>query len=872
VVENTVDVLTAGPAESSTNQGTYAGPTTGTERVLAEVLADVVSVEQVSVDSHFFDDLGANSLVMAHFCARVRKRADLPSVSMKDIYRHPTIKSLAQELEDTASTPSESPAPAPAEVSTPASTPQYVLCGALQFLIFLGYSILVALVVTAGYEWISAGSGLIDYYLRSVLFGCATFLALCIFPVLMKWVLIGRWKPRQIRVWSLAYVRFWIVKTLVQRNLLVLLFVGSPLYPLYLRALGAKIGRGVAIFSRTVPACTDLLTIGDGTVIRKDSHVTCYRAAAGLIQTGTVTLGKEVFVGELTVIDIGTRMGDGAQLGHTSSLHTGQAVPDGERWHGSPAQRTEVDYRTVDATDCGTLRRAGYAVVQVLNLLLIFLPLAVGGADIVLREIPRLVALESGPAALGTWTYYVAALFVSFVLFFGLMLVGLVVLATFPRLLNLAIKPDKLYRLYGIHYSVHRVIVGMTNNRAFKTLFGDSSAIVHYLRYLGYRLPDVEQTGSNFGTHLKHENPYLSSVGSGTMVADGLSIINADYSSTSFRVSGASIGPHNFLGNHIAYPSTAKTGDNCLLATKAMIPIEGEVREGVGLLGSPSFDIPRSVQRDTRFDHLREGDELHRRLKAKNRHNAVTAGMYLFASWIYLFIVMLLAWTAARLYGPAGTWAIAVATVVSFVLTACYFVLFERAVQVFLPLRPLYCSIYDRRFWRHERFWKSAAVTAYLHAFNGTPFKNVVWRALGVRIGRRVFDDGCSIPEKTLVTIGDDTTLNLGSTIQCHSQEDGAFKSDRITIGAGCTVGVGAWVHYGVTMGDGAVLAPDAFLMKGEDVPPHTRWAGNPARDLRDDRVANAQVGRGGKDIGSEALSPADSAVATVAGGTRWDA
>ena len=37
-------------------------------------------------DSHFFDDLGADSLVMAKFCARVRKRADLPSISMKDIY------------------------------------------------------------------------------------------------------------------------------------------------------------------------------------------------------------------------------------------------------------------------------------------------------------------------------------------------------------------------------------------------------------------------------------------------------------------------------------------------------------------------------------------------------------------------------------------------------------------------------------------------------------------------------------------------------------------------------------------------------------------------------------------------------------------
>src|ERR671916_232482 len=60
--------------------------------------ADVVRVERVSVDSHFFADLGADSMVMARFCARVRKRAELPAVSMKDIYRHPTGRGLATAL------------------------------------------------------------------------------------------------------------------------------------------------------------------------------------------------------------------------------------------------------------------------------------------------------------------------------------------------------------------------------------------------------------------------------------------------------------------------------------------------------------------------------------------------------------------------------------------------------------------------------------------------------------------------------------------------------------------------------------------------------------------------------------------------------
>src|SRR6266850_7501472 len=76
--------------------------TTGAESIFAEVLADVLRVDRVPVDSHFFDELGADSLVMAHFCARVRKRGNLPSVSMKDIYQHPTIRGLAAAALDFA--------------------------------------------------------------------------------------------------------------------------------------------------------------------------------------------------------------------------------------------------------------------------------------------------------------------------------------------------------------------------------------------------------------------------------------------------------------------------------------------------------------------------------------------------------------------------------------------------------------------------------------------------------------------------------------------------------------------------------------------------------------------------------------------------
>ncbi|WP_163016001.1 acyl carrier protein, partial [Streptomyces sp. Tu 4128] len=82
-----------------------------TQETFARLLADVVHVAEVHPDSHFFNDLGADSLVMAHFCARVRKRPDLPSVSMRDIYRHPSVAALTAAL-------AHPPAPAPEPATT----------------------------------------------------------------------------------------------------------------------------------------------------------------------------------------------------------------------------------------------------------------------------------------------------------------------------------------------------------------------------------------------------------------------------------------------------------------------------------------------------------------------------------------------------------------------------------------------------------------------------------------------------------------------------------------------------------------------------------------------------------------------------------
>jgi len=756
----------------------YLAPATATERALAEALAEVVRLDRVSVDSHFFTDLGANSLLLARFCARVRQRGDLPSPSMREVYLHPTVRDLAAALGDAEPADPGSPVPAVAA----ASTPRYLLCGALQLLAGLASVYLGALVLVGGFRWLLASDGWVDLYLRSLAFTCGSFAAWAALPVAAKWILIGRWARQEFPVWSLAYVRFWLVKSLVRANPMRL-FVGSPLYCWYLRALGAKVGRRVAIFSASVPVCTDLLAIGDGTVIRKEYSFSGYRASAGRIQTGAVTLGRDVLVGEMTMLDIEASLGDGATLGHASSLHPYQVVPAGQTWHGSPAQPADADYRTLAPAPCGILRRAAYSAMQLLNRLVLAGPLAIA---VVVAVLPRLPLLDDalGAASLPftAWSYYREVGGLTLALFSGAVLLGLAVVTTLPRLANLALVPDRVYPLYGLRYWVQRTVARMTNLRFFTFLFGDSSAIVHYLKAIGYDLSRVEQTGSNFGMAVKHETPFLASVGTGTMVSDGLSLLNADFSSSSFRVARAAVGPRSFLGNNIAYPAGGRTGDNVLLATKVMVPVSGQVREGVGLLGSSPFEIPRSVERDATFDELKQGDELRRRLAGKNRHNAVTIALYLLVRWLYLYGAALVTLPAADLLDRFGAPVVAAAVCLLTGYSVAYFVLVERLVTGLRALAPRFCSIYDRAFWAHERYWKVPAM-AYVQAFNGTPFKSLIWRLLGVRLGRRVFDDGCWMTERTLVAVGDDCTLNALSTLQSHSLEDGTFKSDHITIG-----------------------------------------------------------------------------------------
>jgi non-ribosomal peptide synthetase-like protein len=229
------------------------------------------------------------------------------------------------------------------------------------------------------------------------------------------------------------------------------------------------------------------------------------------------------------------------------------------------------------------------------------------------------------------------------------------------------------------------------------------------------------------------------------------------------------------------------------------------------------------------------------RLRQKNRYNFVTAAMFLVCQWMAFAAALLLLDAGMDYYDDFGVFALfgaAAALVGAYIV---FYAVLERASLAFRRLQPTLASIYDPYFWFHERHWKLSD-SPIVGLFPGTPFRPMIMRAVGMKVGAKVFDCSRSVTERSLTEVGDYANLNEGCVLQAHSLEEGVFKSDLIRMGEGCSIGPGAFVHYGVTMGDRVVLDADSFLMKGEVLDDHTGWRGNPAKLSRRHAATPAEV------------------------------
>ena len=166
----------------------YVPPKTESERIIHAAIAEVLRVERVSTEHHFFDELGANSLVMARVCAAIRKNPGLANVSMRDIYMNPTIARLAHHLDQSIEgfvAPQREPFHVP-------SARAYWTCGAMQVAFYAAYALFGLWVLDAGYRWATTATSALEICARGVVFAAGSLAALTAVSIVTKWLLIGR--------------------------------------------------------------------------------------------------------------------------------------------------------------------------------------------------------------------------------------------------------------------------------------------------------------------------------------------------------------------------------------------------------------------------------------------------------------------------------------------------------------------------------------------------------------------------------------------------------------------------------------------------------------------------------------------------------
>ena len=156
--------------------------------------------------------------------------------------------------------------------------------------------------------------------------------------VAAKWALVGRHEAVEYPLWSPfvwrneladAFLETVAVPWFVRGNL------ATPAFVIWLRCLGARIGRGVWCESYWLPE-PDLVRLCDGATVNRGCVLQTHLFHDRIMSMDTVTLWPGATLGPQSVILPAACLGEGATVGPSSLVLRGDEVPAGSRWTGNP--------------------------------------------------------------------------------------------------------------------------------------------------------------------------------------------------------------------------------------------------------------------------------------------------------------------------------------------------------------------------------------------------------------------------------------------------------------------------------------------------------------------------------------------------------
>jgi len=162
------------------------------------------------------------------------------------------------------------------------------------------------------------------------------------------------------------------------------------------------------------------------------------------------------------------------------------------------------------------------------------------------------------------------------------------------------------------------------------------------------------------------------------------------------------------------------------------------------------------------------------------------------------------------------------------------------------PFKGGYFSIASVPWYLHNGLFYLARYT-FLPFVTLTPFSPWFLRAMGMKLGKRVFINTEFISDPRLITLGDDVVVGGSVHLFAHFGGGGHLTVAPVLIGDRATIGQKATVMGDVEVGADATVLPHSVLLPGSRVGAGETWGGVPARRISDDEMERLRADIHGK-------------------------
>ncbi len=775
----------------------------------------------ITPENDFFTDLGGHSLLAAAFVSKLRKEANVPHASLKDIYLNRPLSGLIKAWDvDTAG------APAPKKEFNAIPKSRFYTCWFFQTLsLFCFYGIFA---VQIFFPYLGYYYAVSEY--KNIPIAIATALCMfCFIPPMLavitsatKWIVIGKMKEGDYPLWGSYYFRWWFVKTL-QRVVPAQFLNGTPLYNFYLRRMGVKVAADAQLSAITIGA-EDLVTIGSDVSISSQAVLNNAWVEDGLLKLRRIHLGDHSYIGSSAVLDGDTVVEPWGELQDLSHLQKGKTIKRGEIWQGSPARlkETMAEEHFPQPLFVSTRKRNAYSLIYLFSLLVfpfvILIPLL--PTIIIINDLDN-----STPEYDFSYLVVTPSLALSYILVFSIVTVVL------SKMLLYDIKPGK-YPVYSWFY-VRKWFADQLMSLSLIVLHPLYATV--YISILFRALGAKVGKNTEISTASSVTHPLLE-IGKGAFVADAVTLGEADVRGQQLILEKTVIGNNSFVGNSALIPQGYQLPGRMLIGVLSTPPSAAQLSENKAKdwFGSPAIALPRRQESRTFAAELTSRPGPHRIL---GRSIVEFIRILIPETSILICSILFIAY-GHDLITEYQWWSVALQLPLYYL-----FYMGVPALLTTLALKWLAVGVFkpeQKPMWT-DKVWRSEAVTSTYEALavpfmldftKGTPWLPVLLRLFGVKIGKRVWLNTTDITEFDMVEIGTDTALNEDCGPQTHLFEDRIMKVGPIKIGARCSVGARSIILYDSEIGNDVNIDALSLIMKGENLQSGTSWTGSPVRPI----------------------------------------